>query len=142
MERIFRKGEKQMQVLYTHAEASTRRAHAHNVQPTPSCRSVARRGGRRAHPGLLAEPLDRRDSGDLPSDMFTFASISDIFALGFISSLSFPFSLSFSLTRSLSFTSFFKIPRAKISQVFTARRAIFVQPVLPPRCTTSDLVRE
>lgn len=32
-----------------------------------------------AHPGLSAKLLDFRDSGHLPSDMFTFASISDIF---------------------------------------------------------------
>lgn len=81
-----------------------RRAHAY--KRTPSCRSVVPRGGEkegrrdvpRAHPGLLAEPLDRRDSGDLPSDMFTFASISDILLL---LSLSFPLYLSFSHALSL-----------------------------------------
>lgn len=34
-----------------------------------------------AHPGLLARSLNCWDSGHLPSDMFTFASISDISAV-------------------------------------------------------------
>jgi len=48
-----------------------------------------------AQPGLLAKPIDR-DFGDLPSDMFTFASISDIFADFSVLSLFFLLSLSLS----------------------------------------------
>ena len=71
-----------------------------------------------AHPGLLAKPLDCRDSGDLPSDMFTLASISDIF-VGSLLSLSFLLYLSLYLLRRSP-----RFPCAKISHVFIAQHTI------------------
>jgi len=85
-----------MQILYAHICRHAVITYETYADAILSIRRPTMKYATWAQPGLLAKPIDR-DFGDLPSDMFTFASISDIFADFSVLSLSFLLFLSFFL---------------------------------------------